>query len=194
QVDRALEKTTGGLGIGLSLVKGLVEMHGGTIEARSEGEGLGSEFIVRLPEELSAVQKVEPPAVDAPVGSFSRRGILVADDNADSVESLRQLLELLGNHVRTANDGLQAVDVAETFQPDVILLDIAMPKLNGYEACRRIRELPWGKNAILVAMTGWGQDEDQRRSQEAGFDLHLVKPVDPGALEKLLSSLKAETS
>ena len=194
QVDRALEKTTGGLGIGLSLVKGLVEMHGGTIEARSEGEGRGSEFIVRLPVVSSAVQKVEPLGVSEPVNSSSRRRrILVADDNVDSAESLGMLLKLLGNDVSIANDGLQAVEVAETFRPDAILLDIGMPKLNGYEACRRIRELPWGKTAILIAMTGWGRDEDQRRSQEAGFDRHLVKPVDPSALEKLLS-LKAETA
>jgi PAS domain S-box-containing protein len=192
QVDRALEKTTGGLGIGLSLVKGVVEMHGGTIEARSEGEGRGSEFIVRLPLGLSAIQKVEPPAADAPVRSSSRRRILVADDNVDSAESLRELLEWLGNDVKTANDGLQAVVMAETFRPHVILLDIGMPKLNGHETCLRIREQPWGKNAILVAMTGWGQDEDKRRSQEAGFDHHLVKPVDPGALEKLWASSKAE--
>ncbi len=184
QVDRALEKTTGGLGIGLSLVKGLVGMHGGTIEARSEGEGRGSEFIVRLPVVVSAVQKAEPAVVVEPVGS-SRR-VLVADDNVDSAESLRILLKLLGNDVRTANDGLQAVEAAETFRPEVILLDIGMPKLNGYEVCRRIREQPWGKTAILVAMTGWGQDEDKRRSQEAGFDYHFVKPLNFDALEKLL--------
>jgi len=194
QVDRALEKTTGGLGIGLSLSKGLVEMHGGTIEARSDGEGRGSEFIVRLPMVISAGQKVEPSVVVAPVGSSSRRRILVADDNVDSAESLGQLFKLLGNDVRTANDGMKAVEVAESFRPDVILLDIAMPRQNGYEACRRIRERPWAKNVILVAMTGWGQDEDKRRSREAGFDHHLVKPVDPGALEKLLASLNAETA
>ncbi len=193
QVDRALEKTTGGLGIGLSLVKGLVQMHGGTIEARSEGEGQGSEFIVRLPVVLSAARNVESPIVAERVG-LSRRRILVADDNVDSAESLRQLLELFGHDVKTANDGLQAVEIAGTFRPDVIFLDIAMPKLNGYEACRRIRKQPWGEGAMVVAMTGWGQDEDQRRSQEAGFDLHFVKPVDPEALEKLLSSLKAETA
>ncbi len=189
QVDRALEKTTGGLGIGLSLVKGLVEMHGGTIEASSEGEGTGSEFTVRLPMVSSPVQNGGPPAIDQPVASSSRR-ILVTDDNVDSAESLAMLLELLGNDVSTANDGLQALEVAERFLPHVILLDIGMPKLNGYEACRRIREQPWGKNAVLIAMTGWGQDEDKRRSQEAGFDHHLVKPVDPGALVKLLRSLK----
>ncbi len=193
QVDRALEKTTGGLGIGLSLVKGLVEMHGGTIEARSEGEGRGSEFIVRLPEALSAGQAIEQTSAEAPVGS-TRRRILVTDDNVDSAESLGQLLQLLGNDVTTAYDGSQAVEVAESLRPDVILLDIGMPKLNGFEACRRIRERPWGKDAILVAMTGWGQDEDKRRSQEAGFDHHLVKPVDPVALEKLLATVKTKST
>jgi CheY-like chemotaxis protein len=193
QVDRALEKTTGGLGIGLSLVKGLVEMHGGTIEARSEGEGRGSEFIVRLPMTSSSPRKIESPVISASVAASGRRRILVSDDNFDSAESLGHLLQLIGNDVRTANDGLQALDVAETFRPDVILLDIGMPKLNGYEACRRIREQPWGKNVVLVAMTGWGQDEDRRRSQRAGFDHHLVKPVDPAALEKLLGSSKATT-
>jgi CheY-like chemotaxis protein len=141
-----------------------------------------------------AVREVEPPEDDEPVRSCSPRRILVADDNVDSAESLGQLLELLGNEVRTANDGMEALDVAGTFRPDVVLLDIGMPRLNGHEACRRIREQPWGKNAILVAMTGWGQDEDKRRSQETGFDHHLVKPVDPGALRKLLASLEADTA
>jgi PAS domain S-box-containing protein len=187
QVDRALEKTTGGLGIGLSLVKGIVELHGGTIEAHSEGEGCGSAFVVRLPLALSAGQKIEPLVGELPVGSPSRRRILIADDNVDAANSLGQLLELLGNDVSIAHDGLQAVEEAEAFLPDVILLDIGMPKLNGYDACRRIRQQPWGSDALLVALTGWGQDEDKRRSKDAGFDVHLVKPVDLGALKKLLS-------
>jgi PAS domain S-box-containing protein len=191
QVDRALEKTTGGLGIGLSLVKGLVEMHGGSIEARSEGEGRGSEFIVRLPLAASSGPKLGMAEVEKSVGSSEDR-ILVADDNVDSAESLGMVLELLGNQVSIANDGLQALEMAERLLPEVILLDIGMPKMNGYEVCRRIREQPWGKNTILIAMTGWGQDEDKRLSQEAGFDHHLVKPVDPAALMKLLAGIKAE--
>lgn len=191
QVDRALEKTTGGLGIGLSLVKGLVEMHGGTIEARSEGEGLGSEFVVCLPGVISSEENSEAPAGKDPMLPSSRRRILVADDNVDSAESLGQLLELLGYEVRLANDGLRAVEVAGGFRPQVVLLDIAMPGLNGYEVCRRIRGQDWGKNTILAAMTGWGQQEDQRRSKEAGFDLHFVKPVDPTALAKWMGSLQA---
>lgn len=193
QVDRALEKTTGGLGIGLSLVKGLVEMHGGTIEARSQGEGRGSEFAVRLPVVSSAVQNVTQQVADEQVGSSSRRRILVADDNVDSATSLGKLLELLGNDVRTANDGLHALDVAEKFRPDVILLDIGMPKLNGYEAARRIRTLAWGQKAMLVALTGWGKDDDRKRSSDAGFDHHLVKPVEIAVLMKLLGELKSKT-
>ena len=189
QVDRALEKTTGGLGIGLSLVKELVKMHGGTIEAHSDGEGRGSEFVVRLPLVLPAGAGAAPPEVIEPTGASSRRRILVADDNVDSVDSLGLLLEFLGNEVTTANDGQTALEVAETFRPDVILLDIGMPKLNGYESCRRIRERPWGKSTILIALTGWGQAEDKRRSKEAGFDHHMVKPVDLSALEKLLAGL-----
>ncbi len=194
QVDRALEKTTGGLGIGLSLAKGLVEMHGGTIVARSEGEGRGSEFVVRLPVALPPVRASEQPEAEQPFRSSRLCRILVADDNVDSAESLGQLLQLLGNEVTIANDGLQAVTLAETLRPDVILLDIGMPKLNGYEACSRVREQPWGKSAMLVALTGWGQDEDRRRSQEAGFDHHLVKPVDARALVKLLEPLRPASS
>ena len=113
----------------------------------------------------------------------------MADDNQDSADSLAMMLKIMGNEVRTANDGLQAVDVAAAFRPEVILLDIGMPKLNGYEACRRIREQPWSEKVILIALTGWGQDDDRRRSREAGFNHHMVKPVDPAALEKLLAGL-----
>jgi CheY-like chemotaxis protein len=123
--------------------------------------------------------------------SSSQRRILVADDNQDAADTLAMILKVIGNDVRTANDGLQAVNTAADFQPSVILLDIGMPELNGYEACQRIRQQPWGKNIILIALTGWGQDEDKRRSEEAGFDHHLVKPVDPLVLEKLLATLPA---
>ena len=194
QVDRALEKTTGGLGIGLSLVKGLVEMHGGTIEAHSEGEGRGSEFVVRLPIVSSAVQRVAPEETHEPIPASGRRRILVADDNVDSAASLGKLLELLGNDVSTANDGMEALDVAQTFRPDVILLDIGMPKLNGYEAARRIRAQAWGQSTVLVALTGWGQDDDRKRSSDAGFNHHLVKPVEIAVLMKLLAELPAKTN
>lgn len=191
QVDRTLEKTTGGLGIGLSLVKGLVEMHGGTVEARSEGEGRGSEFLVRLPVATVATRDEEPlvtptVAVD-PVAS---RRVLVVDDNVDSADSLGQLLEMMGHDVRMAYDGEAGVIAAESLRPSVVLCDIAMPKLNGYDFARRVRAEPWGAHIVLVALSGWSQDDDLNRSVAAGFDEHMVKPVDTAALIALLGRLK----
>ncbi len=189
QVDRTLEKTTGGLGIGLSLAKGLVEMHGGSLEARSDGEGLGSEFRLLLP---VAVRDDGDLALlggkHVPVAAAVSRRILVVDDNKDAADSLAQLLEMLGNEVRTANDGEAGITAAETFRPDVVLLDIGMPKMNGYDACRRIRAEEWGRDMLLVAMTGWGQAEDKRLAQDAGFEAHLVKPVDLESLQRLLAT------
>jgi len=191
QVDRSLEKAQGGVGIGLSLVKGLVELHGGQVEARSEGQGKGSEFIVRLPllDETAAPAPKKERAMSGQLGGYR---VLVADDNVDSATSLAMLLRLMGNEVHTAHDGLQAVKVAADLQPDLALLDIGMPKLNGYETCQRIREQSGGRKLMLVALTGWGQDEDIRRSHLAGFDRHLVKPVEPAALEKLLGSMASK--
>ena len=186
QVDRTLEKTTGGLGIGLSLVRGLVEMHGGTVEARSEGEGQGSEFLVRLPLATPAGGSDRAGALAEESVPSARRRVLVVDDNADAVESLAELLELLGNEVRTASDGEAGVRAAEDFRPEVVFMDIAMPKLNGYAAARRIREQPWGKSMTLIALTGWGNQDDRRKTAEAGFDHHLIKPVEYAALTKLL--------
>ena len=180
QVDRSLEKAQGGLGIGLALVQRLVAMHGGTVDARSEGiPGRGSEFVVRLPAMLD--ESAKSPALgadDRAQSATSARRILIADDNVDSAASLAALLRLLGNEVRTAKDGAAAVEMFAAYQPDLALLDIGMPNLNGYDACRRIRELPSGKQAVLIALTGWGNDDDRRLSAEAGFDHHLVKPVD----------------
>lgn len=188
QVDRSLEKAQGGLGIGLTLVKRLTEMHGGSVEARSAGQGQGSEFVVRLPA-LSSGPPREHARADA--GRPASRRILVVDDNRDSAESLALVLGIMGNETQTAHDGLDALRVAEAFRPDVILLDIGMPKLNGYDAARRLRQEAWGKGIALVALTGWGQEEDRRRSQDAGFNFHLVKPVEPAALERLLAELQA---
>jgi signal transduction histidine kinase len=188
QVDRSLERTQGGLGIGLSIVKRLVEMHGGTVEAHSEGRGQGSEFVVRLPALTPAAEEPGPRSDgEEPAGAPVRRRILVADDNVDAAASLAMMLEFMGNEVRTAHDGVAAVEAAAAFRPDVILLDIGMPRLNGYDACRRIREQPWGRGIAIAALTGWGQEEDKRQSREAGFDHHLVKPVEPAALERLLA-------
>jgi CheY-like chemotaxis protein len=194
QIDRSLERSRGGLGIGLSLVKRLVEMHGGTVQARSEGHGLGSEFIVRIPVVLSLAQIGQNAESDRPSGAVPRHRILVVDDNHDSATSLALMLKLMGNIATTAHDGLEALAVAAVFRPDVILLDIGMPKLNGYDTARRIREQAWGKNPKLIALTGWGQEEDRRRSQEAGFDDHLTKPVDPATLETLLANLLADSA
>ena len=192
QVDRSLEKAQGGLGIGLNIVRRLVEMHGGAIAAESGGPGAGSTFTVRLP--VAAAPAPPDRPADATNGKAkppARRRILVVDDNTDGADSLAMMLGLMGNETRTAHDGLEAVDAAVAFLPDVILMDIGMPRLNGYEACRRIREQPWGGGPVIVACTGWGQEEDRRKSRDAGFNFHMTKPVDPSALEKLLDGLKA---
>ena len=188
QLDRTLEKTQGGLGIGLSLVKGVVELHGGSVTARSDGPGRGSEFVVRLPA-VPTPAAVERDDATGPT-VVPRRRILVVDDNVDGAGSLATMLDLMGNETRTAHDGLDAVAAAAAFRPDVILMDIGMPRLNGFDACRRIRAEEWGKDVVLVAQTGWGLEDDRRKSAEAGFDHHLVKPVDPTALMKLLAGLK----
>jgi len=183
QLDTSLERSKSGLGIGLGLVKALVQRHGGTIVARSDGPGTGSEFIVRLPLSAGHAQAVNSAAPDvAPVTS---RRILVVDDNHDSADALGLILELSGHTVCIVYDGMAAIDTARTFAPDVVLLDVGMPGLNGYETARRLRE-QYG-TIRLVAVTGWGEDTDRRRSHEAGFDLHLVKPVDPERLNALLS-------
>ena len=187
QVDRTLERSQGGLGIGLTLVRRLVEMHDGSIEARSNGPDKGSEFVVRLPV-FSQSPHEPPPRTDGPrATALSKCRILVVDDSKDSADSLGLLLRLKGNDIRTAYDGLDAVEVAEMFHPDLVLLDIGLPKLNGYEVARRIRQQPWGRDMVLVALTGWGQDEDRRHSQEAGFNFHIVKPVELATLEGLLA-------
>ena len=190
QVDRSLEQSQGGLGIGLTLVRRLVEMHDGSVEARSNGLDQGSEFIVRLPLDILSPLKTSPSPAKSPTALSGCR-ILVVDDNKDSACSLAMLLRVNGNDIRTAHDGLEAVDVAEIFHPEVVLLDIGLPKLNGYDVARRIRKQPWGQDATLVALTGWGRNEDRRLSQEAGFNFHIVKPVDLAALEDLLSGLQS---
>jgi len=191
QVDRALERSQGGLGIGLSLVKTLVEMHGGSVEASSEGEGLGSEFVVRLPVVLAASARSESPDSDQRTNRpMPTLRILVVDDNVDSARTLIRLLKLMGHEARTAHDGSQAVEAAEEYRPDLMLLDIGLPVMNGYEVARAIRRRPWGRDPVIVALTGWGQEDDRRRSKEAGIDDHLVKPMDPATLESLLAGMR----
>ena len=188
QVEGNLGRSQGGLGIGLSIVQRLVQMHGGSVEACSDGPGRGSEFVVRLPVASSLVGN-QPVDEANPVRPAACLRILVADDNLDAAESLAMLLTIEGNETRMAHDGLEALDVAATFRPDVMLLDIGMPKLNGYEVCRRIRQEAWGKSIVVIALTGWGQEDDKRRSLSAGVDSHLIKPVDYAALKKLLTAV-----
>ena len=188
QVDRATEVSQTGLGVGLTLANRLVQLHGGSIEAKSAGVGRGSEFVVRLP--IAAERPgTETPAVPTPQTTRTYR-VLIVDDNLDAGSSLALLLEIAGHQTSRAHDGPSALDAAETERPEVILLDIGLPTLNGYEVCRRIRKRPWGSSVLVIALTGWGQEEDRRRSHEAGFDGHLVKPVEYAELMTLLGRLQ----
>lgn len=178
----------GGLGIGLSLVKWLVEMHDGRVEANSAGEGQGSEFVVRLPVYRSQGEQTGSPRPGPQDDSVDQLRVLVVDDNQDAANSMATMLSLMGHETRVAFDGIAALEAAEEFRPDVALLDIGMPRLNGYQTARHLRQQSWARNTMLVALTGWGQAEDRRRSREAGFDHHLVKPVELQVLNELLSS------
>jgi PAS domain S-box-containing protein len=189
QLDPSHARTQGGLGIGLTLARRLLEMHGGTIAAFSEGEGRGSEFVVRLPTipAPTAAGEPAPGAATAP----PRRRILVVDDNVDAAQSLAMLLEMSGNETRLVHDGGAVAEVTEAYRPEVVLLDIGLPTLDGFEVCRRLRARPDAASLTIIAMTGWGQDEDRRKSREAGFDGHLVKPVDFEQLERVMAERKA---
>jgi CheY-like chemotaxis protein len=193
QVDHASTKAQGGLGIGLTLVKNLVEMHDGTVEAHSEGLGKGTEFVVRLPiaaqlapeaDSGKSDESAEPPVVP------SGHRLLVVDDNQDAAISLAMLLRLQGHEVRVAHSGAAALELMKVFTPDVVFLDIGMPGMDGYEVARRIREQPGLGKVVLAALTGWGQQEDRRRTAQAGFDHHLVKPPEPELVANLLAALK----
>jgi CheY-like chemotaxis protein len=189
QIDGSVPRTRGGLGIGLALAKQLVELHGGTITAHSAGLGLGSEFVVRLPILTRQLVVPEPaPASPQAVREATLR-ILLVDDNRDAVESLAVLLALTGYQTKLAHDGIEAIEQAGEYRPDVILLDIGLPRMSGYDVCRTIRAQPWGKALAVIALTGWGQEEDRRRTAEAGFTGHLVKPVNYTDLLKLLDQV-----
>jgi PAS domain S-box-containing protein len=190
QVDRSLERSTGGLGIGLALVKGLVEMHDGSVTAESAGVGKGSTFTVRLPVLEAGPERGGENAIPVIAPAGTARRILVVDDSRDAALSMAMMLRLGGDEVHTAHDGLEAVQAAEAFRPQVILMDVGMPRLNGYEATRRIREQPWGRSIIILALTGWGQEGDRQQSQEAGCDGHLVKPVSLPDLQSYLAGLQ----
>ncbi|MCB0322596.1 MAG: PAS domain-containing protein [Bdellovibrionales bacterium] len=186
QVERSPQELSSGLGIGLTLVKSLVEMHRGQIEVTSAGPALGSEFRLRLPilVRIASPQRTDHREKQEP--ETQKRKLLVVDDNRDAALSLSMLLEMLGNDVRTAYDGVEALDVAREFQPEFVLLDLGMPKLNGYETAKRLRNTPWGQRMVLIALTGWGQEDDRRRTRDAGFDHHLVKPAHPDVLQRII--------
>jgi CheY-like chemotaxis protein len=186
QADKTLDRSRGGLGLGLALVKGLAELHGGEVQAASEGPGRGAEFTVRLPLEQEPAVLAAPPLNPRPSGKHFR--ILIVEDNQDAANSLHLLLEVLGHEVRVANTGPAGVVAAREWRPDVVLCDIGLPGLDGYGVARELRLNPTTARVRLLALTGYGQDEDKRRSREAGFDYHLVKPADPEELQRLLAS------
>lgn len=185
QAERSLARSQGGLGIGLALVQRLVEMHGGKVAASSVF-GQGSEFVVRLPVRPAKAQPPSPPTEGAkPTGPSLR--LLVVDDNVDAAESLAMLVQASGHDVRTAHDGPAALETAHDYRPDVVLLDIGLPKMDGYEVAKKMRQQPFLTNVVLVAMTGYGQESDRQRSQEAGFDHHLVKPANFKKVQEILA-------
>jgi CheY-like chemotaxis protein/two-component sensor histidine kinase len=193
QGEQTRARTFGGLGIGLTLVKRLVEMHGGTVTAESTGPGMGSTFIIRLPAVLDSPHCPQPLAEGHAHMSPPSLRILVVDDNRDAADSLAMLLRTTGNDIRTAYDGLEAVQVASEFLPEVVLLDIGLPKLDGHEVAQRIRKEAWGRQMCLIAVTGWSDETDRARSRASGFNHHLVKPLDTGHLAQLLESVGRST-
>jgi CheY-like chemotaxis protein/anti-sigma regulatory factor (Ser/Thr protein kinase) len=190
QVDSSMERAQGGLGIGLTLVKSLIEMHQGLISVFSAGKGTGTTFTVRLPSQLSRPETDAAPQPEAEPAAGSKFRVLVVDDNEASAKTLGWTLEMLGHDPHLAHEGQQALELARTLRPDVVLLDIGLPGMNGYEVCRALRNEPLLHGLTIIAQTGWGQKEHLKRSEEAGFDHHMVKPINMDALEKILGSLQ----
>jgi two-component system, chemotaxis family, CheB/CheR fusion protein len=188
QAQSAMGRSEGGLGVGLSLVRGLVSLHGGSVEALSDGPGKGSEFVVRIPVGVASDAPESDAAADVPVPGAGLK-ILVVDDSRDAADTCAILLELSGHHVQTAYTAQRALELAEAFRPHVFLLDIGLPDLDGYQLAKKIRAIPSGRGAFLIAVTGWGQEADRRRAFEAGFDQHLTKPIAAETVESLLQSL-----
>jgi CheY-like chemotaxis protein len=190
QIDSAIDRAEGGLGIGLALVKGLASLHGGSVQATSAGLGQGSEFTIRLPRsvlvERRTVARDAPEATSVPSGP--RCKVVIADDNRDAADSLKLLLELSGHDTFVAYNGQQALDVGSRERPLAFVLDVGMPDMTGYEVARRIRQQAWGRSALLLAVTGWGQDDDKEKAKAAGFDHHFTKPVNPQQVEEVLAA------
>jgi CheY-like chemotaxis protein len=192
QGDRSLARSEGGLGIGLTVVKSLAEMHCGSVEARSAGPGRGSELVVRLPLLHGAGRPQANGTTRAHGPPAASRRVLVVDDNPDAEDSLALLMQMHGHEVRTARDGPAALRMAEELRPEVVLLDIGLPGMDGYEVARKLRGQAGIEDALLVAVTGYGQEEDRQRAHQAGFDLHLVKPVDPDALIEAVATRRSD--
>jgi PAS domain S-box-containing protein len=193
QIKRQHDGMTAGLGIGLTLVKSLIELHGGTVSVHSDGPGRGCEFRVRLPV-VSSSAPGRPQADDEVPRGGARRRVLIVDDNVAALEMLQTLVAMLGHEVQTARDGVEALQAADAFRPDAVLMDLGMPNMDGYEAARRLRQERWGRNLLLVAVTGWGQEQDRQRTKEIGFDCHLVKPVEAARIQDLLADCRRPTA
>jgi CheY-like chemotaxis protein len=191
QIETPLTRTRSGLGIGLTLARSLLEKHGGTIRAESRGLGKGTRFIVLLPVMTNPAISVHAKPETLPTGTYR---IMIVDDNEDAALTLAILLRMLGHDVKAVFDGSDALNEGQVFQPQIILMDLGMPGMNGIEAAKKIRQLEWGKAVFLVAVTGWGQDEDKRKTREAGFNHHLVKPIRLGDVQNLLARYEAETT
>jgi CheY-like chemotaxis protein len=188
QADHSLARSQGGLGVGLTLARRLVELHGGTLTATSAGLGQGSEFCIRLPVLPTTVAEIDTRAERAAALDGPPRRVLVVDDNADAADSAAMLLRLSGHQVEVAHDGHSALEAARAFRPEIVLLDIGLPGMNGYEVARELRSRPENRGLVLAAVTGYGQDEDRRRAHEAGFDYHLTKPLAPGVLTSFIAA------